>query len=445
MTASILPPPRTIFLDSNGNPLAGGSVSTYIPGTTTQKQTWQDEAQTILNTNPVILDEAGGAIIWGSGSYRWIVEDSNGNLIYDQVTTDNSQVVLNQTSTGDFYENFGANIDRMNDRVFIGAATVNDGDFPGTTKDWLETLIPATTSVSQEACLSTIGGLAITGGSRASDGGSTGRAGMGVAGFAYNDSTDPAKPTTWAVYGEARRVANATGITQATEFDIINYSGGSAGYIDPYDISNDVTTINLWASNGRPDVASSDATVALGIVNNSATTTSGRYHTGICFHSTSILGTDGLGTGIGPAIALARGHQILWYNGFNSQAGGIVSDVATSSLAQFIAFSDSGVSFTQGNAGPITFQVGQSGSVTANYLQVLPAPSGFGVALKALGTDPNVDLRLFCQGDGRVDFVTTGTSTSANAGSSSALPATPLGYLTIKVNGTNVKIPYYNP
>lgn len=99
-TVSIIPPPETQFLDSNGAPLAGGSVSTFIPGTTTPSPTWQDSAGTIVNTNPIILDAAGRALIWGSGAYRFIVKDSLGNTIYDQNTSAASSTLSQLTVTG---------------------------------------------------------------------------------------------------------------------------------------------------------------------------------------------------------------------------------------------------------------------------------------------------------------------------------------------------------
>lgn len=86
MAATLLPSAELQFCDSNGNPLAGGKVYFYIPNTTTPKNTWQDPQQTILNPNPVVLDAAGRAIIWGAGTYRQQVYDANGNLIYDAVT-----------------------------------------------------------------------------------------------------------------------------------------------------------------------------------------------------------------------------------------------------------------------------------------------------------------------------------------------------------------------
>src|SRR6185312_16934579 len=90
MAGTILPQAVETFVDANGKPLAGGSVYMYIPNTTTFKNTYQDPALTILNTNPIILNASGQAIIWGTGSYRQQVFDVNGNLIWDQVTEDTS-------------------------------------------------------------------------------------------------------------------------------------------------------------------------------------------------------------------------------------------------------------------------------------------------------------------------------------------------------------------
>lgn len=87
MTATLLPNAMQQFFDTFGVPLAGGLVFFYVPGTTTPKDTWQDATQTILNTNPVELDAGGMAVIWGSGSYRQLVQDSNGVTIWDQITS----------------------------------------------------------------------------------------------------------------------------------------------------------------------------------------------------------------------------------------------------------------------------------------------------------------------------------------------------------------------
>lgn len=75
------------FIDGNGNPLAGGLVAFYAPGTLTPVNTWADQGLTILNANPVTLDANGMASIWGADGtlYRQIVKDANGNQIWDEV------------------------------------------------------------------------------------------------------------------------------------------------------------------------------------------------------------------------------------------------------------------------------------------------------------------------------------------------------------------------
>lgn len=85
MTAALLPSGKLQFEDINGAPLVGGKVFFYFPNTFTPKDTWQDASQSILNTNPVILDSRGQAVIWGSGAYRQILKDADDNQIWDQV------------------------------------------------------------------------------------------------------------------------------------------------------------------------------------------------------------------------------------------------------------------------------------------------------------------------------------------------------------------------
>lgn len=87
MSALPLPNARVQFIDGNGAPIVGGQVFTYIPGTTTPKTTWQDADQTILNDNPIILDDLGSAAIWGDGAYRQVVYNVDGDLIWDADTS----------------------------------------------------------------------------------------------------------------------------------------------------------------------------------------------------------------------------------------------------------------------------------------------------------------------------------------------------------------------
>lgn len=81
-----LPPAKSQFLDSNGNPLAAGSVGMYVPNTLTPKATYQDVNGNVSNSNPIPLDSSGEALIYGNGPYRQIVKDALGNTIWDAST-----------------------------------------------------------------------------------------------------------------------------------------------------------------------------------------------------------------------------------------------------------------------------------------------------------------------------------------------------------------------
>src|SRR5580765_6194191 len=87
MTAALLPAPELQFIDGNGSPLAGGTVETYVPGTSTPKTTWLDQAQTAVNTNPIVLNSDGRCIIFADGDYRIVLRDATGNEIYDQLSS----------------------------------------------------------------------------------------------------------------------------------------------------------------------------------------------------------------------------------------------------------------------------------------------------------------------------------------------------------------------
>lgn len=114
--ATLLPNAEQQFIDGNGVPYALGKVYHYIPTTSTFKNTWQDVGRTVLNTNPIDLDGAGRAIIYGSGQYRQVLEDVDGNLIWDQLTQDvyglvmSSDNVFTGTNTfeGEVFFNGGA-------------------------------------------------------------------------------------------------------------------------------------------------------------------------------------------------------------------------------------------------------------------------------------------------------------------------------------------------
>ncbi len=77
MAIAMISPKFYGFNDTDGKPLAFGKVYTYQAGTNTSKPTYTSESATTQNANPVILNAAGYADIYLSGSYKVVVKDAN--------------------------------------------------------------------------------------------------------------------------------------------------------------------------------------------------------------------------------------------------------------------------------------------------------------------------------------------------------------------------------
>lgn len=99
-SAGLLPNAVQQFFDNNGNPLSSGTVTTYETGTSTLKTTWRDSTGVTANTNPIVLDAGGKAIIYGEGTYRQLVKDRNGNTVWDAVTSPDGGATPTQVGDG---------------------------------------------------------------------------------------------------------------------------------------------------------------------------------------------------------------------------------------------------------------------------------------------------------------------------------------------------------
>lgn len=97
MSAKLLPVLKQRFFDSNGDPLVGGQLYSYVAGTSTPAATYTDEAGATPNTNPVVLDANGEADVWlGAGSYKFILTDSDDVVQWtvDDVSVDDGSGAL---------------------------------------------------------------------------------------------------------------------------------------------------------------------------------------------------------------------------------------------------------------------------------------------------------------------------------------------------------------
>ncbi|WNG69279.1 hypothetical protein [Cupriavidus gilardii] len=121
MTLSLLQEPVMSFEDFNGRPLSGGKLYTYAAGTLTPKATFQDQAGSIPNSNPITLNARGEATVYGSGNYRMILKDSKGNTVWDR---DNIESIdtLAGASTNTLLARLVDDIDPENGVSLIGGA-----------------------------------------------------------------------------------------------------------------------------------------------------------------------------------------------------------------------------------------------------------------------------------------------------------------------------------
>ena len=111
---------KFLALDDDGAPLAGGKLYTYEAGTSTPKTTYSDYDYTTPNANPIILDSRGEALIFGTGLYKFVLQDSGGNAVW---TVDN---VSPNGALADFNDQGLMINETINTKSTIGL-TINQG------------------------------------------------------------------------------------------------------------------------------------------------------------------------------------------------------------------------------------------------------------------------------------------------------------------------------
>ncbi|MER9166207.1 collagen-like protein [Mesorhizobium australicum] len=352
---------------------------------------------------------------------------------------------FNQTLTGGFWADLGSpRIHRQTDRVFLGAAVTNDGKLINTTADWLSTAMKVgrnagfqTTNVAQFATLSSIGQIAILGGTRASDIGQT-TGTIAGAFFAVNDQA-AFDSGVYGLYVEAHREATAIGTAQVYEGDIINK--GSVVSINPYAMFASGITSNLSVASGGEFTGATNASVAIGIVNNGA-----RYDKGIVFHATALNGTDGTGTGTGIAIQMARGQKVQWARQNGTLAADIFSDVTNGGPYQLVTFTDLGLLYRNTNAKNL-LRVDAADNFV-NGFALFPKVTGASPLFQAVGDDTNVGLGIATQGTGALSFYTNTSAEQVRiphvatvVNFLSLTGAATTGAPGVRVGGTDTNIP----
>ena len=70
--------PKFKAFDFNGEPLEGGLLNVYEAGTVTRKNTYSDSGLTTANSNPVVLDANGEAVVYFNNIAKFVLTDKDG-------------------------------------------------------------------------------------------------------------------------------------------------------------------------------------------------------------------------------------------------------------------------------------------------------------------------------------------------------------------------------
>jgi hypothetical protein len=123
MTGVIATIPKFQFSNATGTPLANGTLTVYLSGTTTLTNTWQDYALTSLNTNPIILDSRGECVLWldPTVTYKFVLKNSSGVV---QWTQDNISGAAPGSIVSDYAASNGASKIGGGDQVVSSISTL---------------------------------------------------------------------------------------------------------------------------------------------------------------------------------------------------------------------------------------------------------------------------------------------------------------------------------
>ncbi len=299
-------------------------------------------------------------------------------------------------------------------RLFVGAAAgANDGDYNGGAgADWVSALFTPSTSISQFACYSTIGGTGAFFATRTSDSNVPDHqpadqfVSVGLQALIQNDNTGT--KTGAAAYFEGRRVGGGAGLTRAVEIDAVNLSGGTNN-VDPFS-SQAASTKSDWGASiaaGGSRAGALNSSVGLGFNANGAALLNG-----IMFSSDAVADS---GNGQSRALVLPLNYAVQWY-GAASTPTGFLSSGQTNTI-HGIEINDFGVYLAHTPfvfAGSLIVQADIGGGPMVNSVGIAPGPTGVAPTISSTGSDTNIDLRLQPQGSGSVVIPAPLTATKFN-------------------------------
>jgi hypothetical protein len=310
----------------------------------------------------------------------------------------------------------GANINRVFDRLLVGAATKQSGNYSllsnsapwNQDRSWVGFAAGGKMAyfdgLSTFHSSSQIGGVAIAASTRASD--QTGKqndalgaynTAIGLASYALGDK---AGRSAWGGYVHAVRAINTSGPVLCLEMDIAQKQNTTT-LLNPFLPSASDMAGGLFLSAGGETAYAETvypSSVALVISGNGST-----HNGGIIFQANAITGTDGI-TGYGAAIKMANRQSIeIW--GANADYSGrtlttAIYSTAGTAFSGYLAFIAQGFQWQDSNNNSALQVTSAPGNANGLWLQ--GSISGSPVKIEAYGNDGNIDLSLVTKGTGNL-------------------------------------------
>ena len=452
--ASLTPSPLMQFFNSQDTFLVGGLLYTYAAGTNTLLATYQNQAGTIANTNPVVLNTRGEAAVWLSNAqYKFVLRDSSGTLIW---TADN----INGPDAATLSALAAAN----------GATLVGftpSGGAVTTVAAQLQTLISSGASVISytptdtgiptniNARLQLLDGVSVT----ATNADTYAGASVNI----YRDCTAVTGGTVGFV--NAATVARTkTGATETafewTTLSIMDNYSAAGENVAFYGQGNKRAIGATWGGVFEARDFTQVANPIGGLVGLEVDVFANGTDTGTERIGSDIVAGKGVASGTAPVV------------GIGLRLGPVNADITQASYENGIQLTGAmtvGIQFgTVGTWGALflgTYSVGMDLSGSTNSISAIRIKNGDNMAFDASSV---YRLRHNSTGVAGLAYSVSGTdkviisdaggivvsetiswtnayaSASATAGANGAPPATVAGYIIVNIQGTNVKVPYYN-
>jgi hypothetical protein len=452
--ASLTPSPIMQFFNNQDTFLVGGLLYTYAAGTQTPLATYQDQAGTIANTNPVVLNTRGEAAVWLSNAqYKFVLRDSSGNLIWtadningpDAATlatlaASNGATLVGFTPSGGAATTVAAQLQTL---ISSGASVISytpaDTGIPTNINARLQ-LLDGTSRTTTNADGYTGASIYVFRDTTGVTGGTAGYVNAASVARTTTGATETAFEWTTlsimdnysaagenvAFYGQGnKRSTGGTwgGVFEARDFtQVANPTGGLVGlevdvFANGTDTGNERIGIDIVAGKGVSSGTINTVGIGMRIGPVNADITKGQYSSGIFLSGTMVTGLNVASSGTWGAL----------FTGTN--AVGIDLPTGTNSTSAIRIKNSENIAFDASSV----YKLQHKSSGVA------------GLVYSVSGTDKTI----FSDTGGivlseTIAWTNSYASSSATAGANGAPPSQVAGYIIVNINGTNVKVPYYN-